>query len=284
MLLLAVHSVRHCRRCRVRVHCWRRHCLWRCISRLQCLHRYRCHIHHHLLFLLFLLVHVSSLSAQCVRSFPLLPVAVRRRRLHFVSVLCSTHSSSSVCCPVTPFTQLRTTLFFVFFPSHVSRLLLTVAHRLLPLPPPPFLLTFFFFFLLLLLLVLLQPPAPPPPCCCCFTQFRNLVHSFHSPYPLLFLESTCTLLYFTRTTTPSRLRQQRTKSSNTAERGLIQNPARERRVTYSKSSKTQSARLIQNPAREREELFKIQQEREREEVFKIQQERERGGIQNPARE
>ena len=41
--------------------------------------------------------------------------------------------------------------------------------------------------------------------------------------------------------------------------------------TYSKSSKRERG-LIQNPAREREDLFKIQQERER------------GLIQNPARE
>ena len=43
-----------------------------------------------------------------------------------------------------------------------------------------------------------------------------------------------------------------------------------------KSSNTERERgLLQNPARQREDLLKIQQYREREDVFKIQQDRER---------
>ena len=51
----------------------------------------------------------------------------------------------------------------------------------------------------------------------------------------------------------------------------------ERETSYSKSSKRERG-VIQNPAREREELLKIQQEREREELLKIQQERESDGV------
>ena len=46
-------------------------------------------------------------------------------------------------------------------------------------------------------------------------------------------------------------------------------------MTYSKSSKRERG-LIQNPAREREDLFKIQQERERERTCSKSSKRERG--------
>ena len=59
---------------------------------------------------------------------------------------------------------------------------------------------------------------------------------------------------------------------------VIQNPARQKRRSYSKSSNTEEKELFKiQQERESDDLLKIQQEREGDDLLKIQQEREGDG-------